>query len=61
MAVNGVDFWVDDPDDGKDKVRGTIRHQQTIGFWDGDESAAMKTLIHWVADRDCLARVCLES
>ena len=50
--VSGVNFWDDEPDNGKDRIRGTIRHQRILGLWDGDESAAMMTLIHWVADRD---------
>ena len=50
--VSGVNFWDDEPDNGKDKVRGSIRHQRTLGFWDGDESASMMTLNHWIADRD---------
>lgn len=51
-AVNGVNFWDDEADNGRDRVRGSIRHQRILGFWDGDESAAMMTLNHWVADRD---------
>ena len=51
-AVDGVNFWDDEPDNGRDRVRGSIRHQKTIGFWDGEESASMLTLNHWVADRD---------
>ena len=51
-AVSGVNFWDDEADNGKDKVRGSIRHQKVLGYWDGDESAAMMTLNHWVAERD---------
>ena len=51
-AVSGVNFWDDEADNGKDKVRGSIRHQRVLGYWDGDESAAMMTLNHWVAERD---------
>jgi hypothetical protein len=51
-AVSGVNFWDDEPDNGKDRVRGSIVHQQTLGFWDGDEAASMMTLNHWIADRD---------
>lgn len=51
-SVSGVNFWDDEPDNGKDKVRGSIRHQQMLGCWDGDEAASMMTLNHWVADRD---------
>ena len=51
-AVNGVNFWDDEPDNGKDRVRGSIVHQKILGLWDGDESAAMMTLNHWTADRD---------
>jgi hypothetical protein len=51
-AVSGVNFWDDEADNGKDKVRGSIRQQKVLGYWDGDESAAMMTLNHWVAERD---------
>ena len=51
-SVSGVNFWDDETDDGKDRVRGSIQHQQVLGYWDGDNSAAMMTLNHWVADRD---------
>lgn len=51
-AVSGVNFWDDEPDNGKDKVRGSIRHQKVLGYWDSDESASMMTLNHWVAERD---------
>jgi hypothetical protein len=51
-AVSGVNFWDDEADNGKDKVRGSIRHQKVLGYWDGEESAAMMTLNHWVAERD---------
>jgi len=37
---------------GKDRARGSIIYQRTIGCWDGDESASMLTLNHWTADRD---------
>ena len=50
--VSGVNFWDDEADNGKDKVRGSIVYQRTIGYWDGDESAAMMTLNHWIAERD---------
>lgn len=51
-AVSGVNFWDDEADNGKEKVRGSIRHQKVLGYWDGEESAAMMTLNHWVAERD---------
>jgi hypothetical protein len=51
-AVSGVNFWDDETDNGKDRVRGSIRHQQLLGLWDGDDAASMMTLNHWVADRD---------
>ena len=51
-AVSGVNFWDDELDNGKDKVRGSIQHQKVLGYWDGDESASMMTLNHWVAERD---------
>ncbi len=51
-AVSGVNFWGDDTDNGKDRVRGTIKQVNVLGIWDGDESASMLTLNHWVADRD---------
>ncbi|MFZ4767396.1 MAG: PmoA family protein [Roseimicrobium sp.] len=51
-ALNGVNFWDDEPDDGKSRVRGSIQHQRVLGYWDGDDCAAMMTLNHWVADRD---------
>ncbi len=51
-AVSGVNFWADEPDNGKDNVRGSIRHQRVLGYWDGDEAASMMTLNHWVAERD---------
>lgn len=51
-AVSGVNFWDDEADNGKDKVRGSIRHQRVLGYWDGDEAASMMTLNHWVAERD---------
>ena len=50
--VSGVNFWDDEADNGKDKVRGSIRHQRILGLWDGDDSAAAMTLNHWVAERD---------
>jgi hypothetical protein len=51
-AVSGVNFWDDEADNGKDKVRGSIRHQKVLGYWDGEESASMMTLNHWIAERD---------
>lgn len=51
-AVSGVNFWDDEADNGKDKVRGSIQHQKVLGYWDGDTSASMMTLNHWVAERD---------
>jgi methane monooxygenase PmoA-like len=51
-AVSGVNFWDDETDNGKDRVRGSIVHQRVLGYWDGDESASMMTLNHWIADRD---------
>ena len=51
-AVSGVNFWDDETDNGKDRVRGSIEHQSVLGYWDGEDSAAMMTLNHWVADRD---------
>ena len=51
-AVSGVNFWDDEADNGKDKARGSIRHQKVLGYWDGEASASMMTLNHWVAERD---------
>lgn len=51
-AVSGVNFWDNEADNGKDKVRGSIRQQRVLGYWDGDESAVMLTLNHWIAERD---------
>jgi hypothetical protein len=51
-AVSGVNFWDDEKDDGRQEVRGSIVHQRVLGYWDGEESASMMTLNHWVAERD---------
>lgn len=51
-SVNGVNFWDDELDNGKDKIRGSIQLQRVLGLWDGDDGADMLALIHWVAERD---------
>lgn len=43
--VNGIDFW---GDHGKGK--GHIVHQKVLEYWDGDESAGMRSLNHWIAE-----------
>lgn len=47
-AVSGINFW----DDEHGKGKGSIRHQKVLGWWDGDESAMMMTLNHWVSEED---------
>ncbi|WP_050030656.1 PmoA family protein [Verrucomicrobium sp. BvORR034] len=47
-AVSGVNFWADEHGKGN----GSIRHQKVLGCWDGDESAMMMTLNHWVNEED---------
>ncbi len=51
-SVSGVNFWADEKDKGGQNEYGSIRHQSVLGYWDGDESAAMMTLNHWVSERD---------
>jgi hypothetical protein len=43
--VNGIDFW---GDHGKGK--GRIVHQRVLELWDGDGSAGMRSINHWIAD-----------
>jgi len=43
--VDGIDFW---GDDGKGK--GRIVHQRVLEYWDGDDSAGMRSLNHWIGD-----------
>lgn len=50
-SLNGVNFW-DDDKDSSEHPKGSIQHQRVIGLWDGDKSAAMLSVNHWVADRD---------
>lgn len=47
-AVSGTNFW----DDERGKGKGSIRHQRVLGLWDGDVSAMMLTLNHWVREAD---------
>jgi hypothetical protein len=50
--VSGVSFWSDEKDKGGKNEYGSIRHQSVLGYWDGDDSASMMTLNHWVSERD---------
>ena len=43
--VGGVDFW---GDHGQGK--GRIVHQRVLEYWDGDDSAGMRSINHWIAD-----------
>ena len=43
--IDGVDFW---GDHGKGK--GRIVHQRVLELWDGDGSAGVRSLNHWIAD-----------
>jgi hypothetical protein len=51
-SVDGVSFWSDEKDKGGKNEYGSIRVQNVLGYWDGDDSASMLTLNHWVSERD---------
>ena len=43
--VGGVDFWGD-----QGQGKGRIVHQRVLEYWDGDDSAGMRSINHWIAD-----------